>query len=52
MGGVCNTHGRIRNAYRILVSEVHGKILLERLRNIFSCNIKLDFIETGQECED
>jgi len=33
MSGACSTHGRVRNAYNILVGKLEGKRLLGRLRH-------------------
>jgi hypothetical protein len=40
MGRVCSTNEEKRNAYRILVGELQGKILLGRPRRRWVDNIK------------
>jgi hypothetical protein len=45
MGGTCNTHGDVRNAYKILVGEPEEKRLLGRPRRRWEDDIKMDLRE-------
>jgi hypothetical protein len=42
----CSTHGRNRNAYRILVGKSEGKRPPERPRRRWEDNIQMDLLET------
>jgi hypothetical protein len=52
MGGACNTHGKMKSAYRILVEELEGKRPLKRPRHRRKNNITVDLRETGWEDVD
>jgi hypothetical protein len=45
MGEECGTHGKNRNAYRVLVGEREGKRPLGRPRHRWEDNIKVDIKE-------
>jgi hypothetical protein len=45
MGGTCNRHGRMRNAFSILVGKPEGKRLPRRRRHRWENNIKKDLME-------
>jgi hypothetical protein len=47
MGGACSTHGKNRNAYRVLVGKPEGKRPLRRPRRRWKGNIKMDLSEIG-----
>jgi hypothetical protein len=47
MGGACNTIGRKRNTYRLLVRKPEGKRRLGRPRRRWVENIKMDLGEVG-----
>jgi hypothetical protein len=47
MGWICSTDGEKRNAYRILVGNPEGKILLGRPTSGWEDNIKMDLREKG-----
>jgi hypothetical protein len=49
MGRACSTHGRKRNAYRILVGKPEGKRPLRRPRHRWE-DIKMDLREEGCFC--
>jgi hypothetical protein len=44
MDRACNTNGRKRNAYRILVGKPEGKRQLGRPTHSWAANIKLDLV--------
>jgi len=46
MGGACNTYGKMRGAYRVLVGKDEERDHLEDL-GIDGRTIKMDFQETG-----
>jgi hypothetical protein len=48
MGGACNTYGKGRGVYRVLVGKPEGKKPLRRPRRRWKDNIKMDFQEV--EC--
>jgi hypothetical protein len=52
MGRVCNTNGKKRNAYRILVGKSEGKRPLGRLKRRWVDNIKMDLREIGWDGVD
>jgi hypothetical protein len=41
MGGICNTHGEIRNIYKILVVKPDGKIPFKEHMRRWEDNIKI-----------
>jgi hypothetical protein len=45
MGKVCSTHGKKRNAYRILVGKPEGKRPIGRPRRRWEYNITMDIRE-------
>jgi hypothetical protein len=45
MGVACCTHVEMRNSYKILIVKPEGKRPLERLRQIYEDNIKMDLRE-------
>jgi hypothetical protein len=47
MGGACSTHGKKRNAYKILVGKPEGKRPLGRPRHRWEDYIKMDHREIG-----
>jgi hypothetical protein len=47
LGRACNTHGRKRNTYSILVRNPEGKRPLRRYRCRWEGNIKMDLTELG-----
>jgi hypothetical protein len=50
MGRACDTNGKKRNAYRILVGKSEGKRQLEGPRHRWVDNMKMDLRERG--CSD
>jgi hypothetical protein len=44
----CGTHGEKRNAYKILVGKLEGKMPLGRFRHSWEDNIKTDFRGLGR----
>jgi hypothetical protein len=49
MGGTCNMHERMRNAYSILVGKPEGKRPLERPKYRWEDNIRMDLRVMGWE---
>jgi hypothetical protein len=47
MGRACNTHGKERNVYRILMVKPEGKRPLGRTKHRREDNIKMDLVEMG-----
>jgi hypothetical protein len=47
MGGPCSTNGEKRNAYRLLVGKLKGKVALGRPRRRCVDNIRMDLLEVG-----
>jgi hypothetical protein len=47
MGGACSKNGVKRNAYRLLVRKLEGKIQLGRPRRRWLDNIRMDLGEVG-----
>jgi hypothetical protein len=45
VGGICDTHGEGRGAYRVLVGRPEGKSPLGRPRRKWEDNIKMDLKE-------
>jgi hypothetical protein len=43
--GACSTHGRMRNAYSILLGEHEGKIPFRRPKRRWEDNIRMDIME-------
>jgi hypothetical protein len=52
MDGACNTHGEMRNAYKIFVDKSEGKRLLGRPRRRWKDNIRMELREIDWECVD
>jgi hypothetical protein len=52
MGKMCSMHGKLRNAYKILVWKAEVKRPLVRPRCRWEDNIKLDLRKIGSECVD
>jgi len=48
MGGTCSTHGKVRNAYEILIRNLQGKRPLRRPRRRWEDNIRRVVWETGR----
>jgi hypothetical protein len=46
MGGECNTYGKMRNAYKIIVGKSEGKIPLRRPRRRWEDITEVDLKET------
>jgi hypothetical protein len=51
MSGACSTHGKIRNAFKILVGKSEGKIPLGRHTRRLD-NLQMDLKEIGSEDVD
>jgi hypothetical protein len=49
MGGACSTHGRVRNAYKILVGKSEGNRPLGRHKRRWEYNVGMDLREIGWE---
>jgi hypothetical protein len=47
MGGACGSHGKVRDAYNILVGRPEGRKPLGRPRLRWEDNIKMDLGEIG-----
>jgi hypothetical protein len=47
MAGACNTNGKKRNAYRLLVGKPEGRRPLGRPRCRWLDNIRMDLVEVG-----
>jgi hypothetical protein len=47
MSGECNTHGGMRNEYKILVGNPQNKRLIGRPRHGWENNIKINIREIG-----
>jgi hypothetical protein len=52
MGRACNTYGKSRGVYRVLVGKPEGRRPLERPRHKWEGNIKMDLREVGSGCMD
>jgi len=52
MGGTCNTDGKMRNVYSILVGKPEGKRPLGRHKRGREDNIRMDLREIGWEGVD
>jgi hypothetical protein len=52
IGGVCSTHGEMRNAYKILFGKPEGKRLLRRAMRRWKDNIRMDLREVEFEVLD
>jgi hypothetical protein len=52
MGEPCNTHDRLKSAYKVLVGKCEGTIPLGRPKRRWVDNIKMDLREIGWEGVD
>jgi hypothetical protein len=52
MNGACNTHGRVRNVYKIFVRKPEGTRPIRRPRHKWEHNIRIKLMKKGWKVVD